>query len=37
MPKVGHGASPDNKDKNGVSARDRASRKRDRRWLDALG
>jgi len=34
---VDHGASPDIKDKNGVSARDRASRKRDRRWLDALG
>jgi len=34
---VDHGASPDIKDKNGVSARDRASRKRDKRWLDALG
>jgi len=34
---VHHGASPDIKDKNGVSARDRASRKRDKRWLDALG
>jgi ankyrin repeat protein len=33
---VGHGASPDIKDKSGVSARDRASRKRDKRWLDAL-
>jgi uncharacterized protein len=34
---VDHGASPDIKDKHGVSARDRASRKRDKRWLDALG
>ncbi len=34
---VDHGASPDIKDKNGVSARDRASRKRDKRWLGALG
>jgi ankyrin repeat protein len=34
---VDHGASPDIKDKYGVSARDRASRKRDKRWLDALG
>jgi uncharacterized protein len=34
---VDHGASPDIKDKNGVSARERASRKRDKRWLDALG
>jgi ankyrin repeat protein len=34
---VDHGASPDIKDKHGVSARDRASRKRDTRWLDALG
>jgi ankyrin repeat protein len=33
---VNQGASPDIKDKNGVSARDRASRKRDKRWLDAL-
>lgn len=33
---VDHGASPDLKDQSGVSARDRASRKRDRRWLDAL-
>ena len=33
---VDHGASPDIKDKSGVSARDRASRKRDKRWLDAL-
>jgi uncharacterized protein len=33
---VGHGASPDIKDKSGVSARDRASRKRDKRWLDAF-
>ena len=34
---VDQGASPDMKDKHGVSARDRASRKRDKRWLDALG
>jgi len=34
---VDHGASPDLEDKRGVSARDRASRKRDKRWLDALG
>jgi ankyrin repeat protein len=33
---VDHGASPDIKDKNGVSARDRASRKRNKRWVDAL-
>jgi len=33
---VDHGASPDIKDKRGISARDRASRKRDKRWLDAL-
>jgi uncharacterized protein len=33
---VDHGASPDIKDKSGVSARDRASRKRDQRWLAAL-
>lgn len=33
---VDHGASPDIKDKTGVSARDRASRKRDKRWLNAL-
>jgi uncharacterized protein len=33
---VDHGASPDIKDKHGVSARDRASRKRDKRWLEAL-
>jgi ankyrin repeat protein len=33
---VDHGASPDVKDKNGISARERASRKRDKRWLDAL-
>jgi len=33
---VDHGASPDIKDKSGVSARDRALRKRDKRWLDAL-
>jgi ankyrin repeat protein len=34
---VDHGASPDIEDNNGISARDRASRKRDKRWLDALG
>jgi hypothetical protein len=34
---VDHGASPDIQDKHGVSARERASRKRDKRWLDALG
>jgi len=34
---VDHGASPDIKDKSGVSARDRAARKRDKRWLEALG
>ena len=34
---VDHRASPDIKDRHGVSARDRASRKRDKRWLDALG
>ncbi len=34
---VAHGASPDTRDKSGVSARDRASRKRDKRWLEALG
>ena len=34
--RVDHGASPDIKDKNGVSARERASRKRDKRWLNAL-
>ena len=34
---VDHGASPDIKDKHGVSARDRATRKRDKRWLAALG
>ena len=33
---VDHGASPDIKDRGGVSARDRASRKRDKRWLGAL-
>jgi ankyrin repeat protein len=33
---VGEGASPDIKDRNGVTARDRASRKRDKRWLGAL-
>ena len=33
---VDHGASPDIKDKSGVSARDRASRKRNKRWLDSL-
>jgi ankyrin repeat protein len=34
---VDHGASPDIRDKSGVSARDRASRKRDKQWLVALG
>ena len=33
---VAHGASPDVKDRNGVTARERASRKRDKRWFDAL-
>jgi ankyrin repeat protein len=33
---VDRGASPDIKDKSGVSARERASRKRDKRWLAAL-
>jgi hypothetical protein len=33
---VSHGASPDIKDKSGAPARERASRKRDKRWLNAL-
>jgi len=33
---VRHGASPDIKDSEGVSARTRASRKRDKRFLEAL-
>jgi len=33
---VAHGASPDIPDRSGVSARERASRKRDKRWVDAL-
>lgn len=33
---IAHGASPDIKDARGLSARDRALRKRDRRWFDAL-
>jgi hypothetical protein len=33
---VEHGASPEIKDKRGVSARDGASRKRDKRWLASL-
>ena len=33
---VERGASPDIKDKEGVSARERASRKRDKKWLAAL-
>lgn len=33
---VRHGASPDIKDRDGVTARARASRKRDKRWLEAL-
>ena len=34
---VAHGASPDIKDKSDVSARERASCKRDQRWLKAIG
>ena len=34
---VKHGASPDIKDREGVSARLRASRKRDKRFVAALG
>ena len=34
---VKHGGDPDIKDQKGVSARDRAARKRDKRWLRALG
>ncbi|MBM4188483.1 MAG: hypothetical protein FJ206_14365 [Gemmatimonadetes bacterium] len=34
---VRHGASPELPDRQGESARDWAARKRDRRWLDALG
>jgi ankyrin repeat protein len=33
---VRHGASPDLEDHNGVTARSRASRKRDKNWLRAL-
>jgi ankyrin repeat protein len=33
---VEHGASADIKDRDGVTARDRASRKRDKKWLAAL-
>jgi ankyrin repeat protein len=33
---VRHGASPDIEDRDGVTARLRASRKRDKRWLAAL-
>ena len=33
---VQHGASPDIEDKNGVSARLKASRKRDKKWLKAI-
>ena len=33
---VQHGASPDIKDKEGITARERAARKRDKRWLKAL-
>lgn len=33
---VQHGASPDIKDKEGVTSRNRASRKRDKKWLKAL-
>ena len=34
---VTHGASPDIEDRDGISARQKASRKRDRRFLAALG
>lgn len=34
---VAHGASPDIADHRGVTARQMASRKRDKRWLSALG
>jgi ankyrin repeat protein len=33
---VEHGASPDVEDRDGITARTRASRKRDRQWLAAL-
>jgi len=33
---VQHGASPDITDAQGVTAREKASRKRDKKWLDAL-
>jgi len=33
---VAHGASPDIKGKDGVTARERASRKRDKKWLAAV-
>lgn len=33
---VARGASPDIDDKKGISARDRARRKRDKRWFNAL-
>ncbi len=34
---VQHGASPDIPDRDGITARDRASRKRNKKFLDALG
>jgi ankyrin repeat protein len=34
---VKHGASPEKRDREGVTARERASRKRDKRFLAALG
>jgi ankyrin repeat protein len=34
---VAQGASPDIPDRDGVTARERAARKRDKKWLDALG
>ncbi len=34
---VAHGASPDIKDRRGVTPRERASRKRDKKWSIALG
>jgi len=33
---IANGASADIRDRDGVTARARAARKRDRRWLDAL-
>jgi hypothetical protein len=34
---VKHGASPDIEDRDGISARLKASRKRDRKFFEALG